>query len=285
MGRRSPPARRASATSSSPRLPWSPPSRSASAPDSPPSSTSTALAPGSVALEGKERFALVDPARSTLKLVPSEQMVPGERFRLTVRFENTSAPASASLQFVVHAAQAEPLVSVHRQPRPAESFRQELQVKDAQLRRCQEDNSRLRAESTGPGGLAGLLAADVTGDMGVDAEDILDRILRAPSSALRLQRVHAYRTKDRVGVRLALENPAGGEEWTAEWASLVLAGRRDLELKVLVVWQKAPIPGGESRKVVVEAEAPDASIRGPFVLKLWAKGGTRPVTLSGVTFP
>ena len=53
----------------------------------------------------------------------------------------------------------------------------------------------------------------------------------------------------------------------------------------LVVWQKAPIAGGEGDKLVVEAEAPDASIQGSFVLKLWAAGGTRPVTLGGVTFP
>ncbi|WP_164015787.1 DUF2381 family protein [Pyxidicoccus trucidator] len=244
-----------------------------------------ALAPGSVGLEGEGRFALVDAARSTLKLVPSEKMVPGERFRLTVRFDDTAAPASATLLLVVHAAQAEPLVNVYRQTRTAESFRQQLQAKEEEVRRCQEDNARLRAERPGPGGLAGLLALDLTGDTGVAAEDIGERITRHPSSALEWARVHSYRAATRVAVRLHLANPAGAAAWAAEGASLVLAGRQGVELKVLAVWQQAPIAGGGTDKVVVEAEAPVTEMRGPFILKLWEAGGTRPVTLGGVTFP
>ncbi len=222
-----------------------------------------ALAPESVGLEGERRFALVDPARSTLKLVPSEKMLPGERFRLTVRFDDTAAPASATLLLVVHAAQAEPLVNVYRQTRTVESFRQQLQAKDEEVRRCQEDNARLRAERSGPGGLAGLLASDLTGETGVAAEEITERITRHPASALTVLRTHAYRAATRVAVRLRLENPAGAAPWAAEGASLVPAGRQGVELKVLSVWQEAPIAGGAAGKLVVEAEAPAPQAEAP----------------------
>ena len=59
---------------------------------------------------------------------------------------------------------AEPLVHVHRQPREAASYRQELAVAKQEVRRCQEDFERLRLERNLPGGLAGLLAADLLGE-------------------------------------------------------------------------------------------------------------------------
>jgi uncharacterized protein (TIGR02268 family) len=244
-----------------------------------------ALAPDSVGLEDERRFALVDAARSALKLIPSEKMLPGERFRLTVRFDDTAAPASVVLLLVVHAAQAEPLVNVYRQTRTAESFRQQLQAKEEEVRRCQEDNARLRAERPSPGGLAGLLASDFSGDTGIAAEDITEHITKHPASALTWTRAHAYRAATRVAVRLHLDNPAGAAAWAAEGASLVLAGRQGVELKVLAVWQQAPIAGGGVGRLVVEAEAPTTEMRGPFILRLWEAGGTRPVTLGGVTFP
>jgi uncharacterized protein (TIGR02268 family) len=247
----------------------------------------TAFEPESVVLEGSERFALVDPARSTLKLVPSERLVPGERLRLTVRFPGTAAPASATLLLVVHAALAEPLVYVHRQSREADSYRQELAAAKDEVRRCHEDVARLRAERNVPGGLAGLLASGLLGDeaKGVVAADIGEHIQRLPSSALDVGLAHAYRAKGRVALRLRLDNPTGAAPWAAEGATLVRAGRQDLALKVLNVWQPAPIPGGGFAMLVVDAEAPAKEIRGPFVLKLWEAGGARTVTLSGVTFP
>jgi uncharacterized protein (TIGR02268 family) len=246
-----------------------------------------AFVTGSVALEEEERFTLVDPARSTLKLVPSERLRPGERLRLTVRFPGTASPASATLLLVVHAAMAEPLVHVHRMARAADSYRQELAVAKEEVRRCQEDIARLRAEQNIPGGLAGLLASGVLGDdaEGVLSADLSERIQWLPSSALSVTLAHAYRAPGRVALRLRLENPAGAAPWAAEGATLAQAGRTGAALKVLTVWQRALIPGGGFDMLVVDAEAPENELQGPFVLKLWEAGGTRTVTLGGVTFP
>jgi uncharacterized protein (TIGR02268 family) len=246
-----------------------------------------AFEPESVALEGKERFALVDPARSTLKLVPSEQLRPGERLRLTVRFPGTSAPAGATLLLVVHAAVAAPLVYVHRQPREADSYRQELAVAKEEARQCHEENARLRAERNVPGGLAGLLASGLLAEMatGVLAADIGERVQQFPSNALRVPFVESFRAGSRVALRLSLDNPPGAAPWVAEGATLVRAGRQGLSLKVLTLWQPAPVPSGKNGLLVVDAEALAEELPGPFVLKLWEAGGARTVTLSGVTFP
>jgi uncharacterized protein (TIGR02268 family) len=96
-----------------------------------------------------------------------------------------------------------------------------------------------------------------------------------------------YRSRARVAVELQLEltAPAGLKAWEAEGAALVGPGGR--ELPVLEVWQAEPITPGEERTrvVMVEAEALPNEAQGTFTLKLWGAGGTRSVTLDGVTFP
>jgi hypothetical protein len=50
---------------------------------------------------------------------------------------------------------------------------------------------------------------------------------------------------------------------------------------------REPVTLGEegARFVMVEAEALPGEAQGTFTLKLWDRGGTRTVTLDGVTFP
>ncbi len=245
------------------------------------------FAPGSVALEGQEHFAWVDPARSTLKLVPSERLRPGERLRLTMRFADTAAPASATLLLLVHPALAEPLVYVHRQVREADSYRRELTAAKEETRQCREENARLREARNVPKSLVELLASGLLGDKdgGVLAADISERVERLPTSALTVSRVQTYRTEGLVAVRLRLKLPKGAAPWVAEGATLSLAGRQGEALKALDVWQPAPIAGGESGTLVVEAEAPAQALPEPLVLKVWEAGGARAVTLGGVTLP
>ncbi|RKH36365.1 DUF2381 family protein [Corallococcus praedator] len=246
----------------------------------------SALDPAKVVLEGEKRFSLVDLGRSTLRLVPSEQILPGERLRLTVRFQDGSVPLGAAFVLVAHPARTERVVEVWRQPRTAESYQQEAKEARAETQQFQEENARLRAEQKGPGGIAGLLANGVIeGEEGVDAKRLLvnTEVRQHPSNALRTLRAWSYRAPVRVAVAVQLENPDAEHPWTAEGASLV--SRTGAPLKILTLWQKAPISRYPSGRVVVEAEAtPDAAL-GPFTLKLWGSGGLRTITLSGVTFP
>jgi len=245
----------------------------------------SALDPAKVVLEGEKRFSLVDLGRSTLRLVPSEQILPGERLRLTVRFQDGSVPLGAAFVLVAHPARTERVVEVWRQPRTAESYQQEAKEARAETQQCQDENARLRAEQQGPGGIAGLLANGVIeGEEGVDAKLLVNTEVRQhPGNALWAERAWSYRAPTRVAVAVELENPDAANPWTVEGASLV--SRAGAPLKVLTVWQKAPISRYPFGRVVVEAEATPGAALGPFTLKLWGPGGLRTITLSGVTFP
>lgn len=246
-----------------------------------------ALVPGSLALDGEERFTQAESGPSSLKLMPSEKLAAGERLRLTVRFQDAAAPTSAALLLVVHPVQATPLVDVHRQTRTVESFRQELGTRDEQLRQCQQENTRLRAESAGPRGLAGLHALGLLRkETPFEARENSTSAQTSPASALRLEGVaRSFRAAERVAVTMVLRNPEGALPWTAQSAKVVLEDRRGVELKVLEVWPREPIPPGLTLEVVVEAEAADASAQGPFTVRLWEANGGRMAIIQGVRLP
>ncbi|QDE91269.1 hypothetical protein BHS06_21080 [Myxococcus xanthus] len=246
----------------------------------------SALDPAKVVLEGEERFSLVDLGRSTLRLVPSEQLLPGERLLLTVRFQDGSVPLGAAFVLVAHPARGERIVEVWRQARTAESYQQEAKEARAETQQCHEENARMRAEQREPSGIAGLLANGVIQDEeGVAAKflRVNEEVRQHPGNALWAHRAWSYRAPVRVAVAVEFENPDAANPWTAEGASLV--SKPGTSLKVLTVWQKAPVSRYPFGRVVVEAEATPDAAQGPFTLKLWGSGGLRAITLSGVTFP
>ncbi|RKH50182.1 DUF2381 family protein [Corallococcus interemptor] len=233
-------------------------------------------------LEGRERFSLVDMGQATLRLIPSTRVVPGERFRLVVRFKDGAAPASASFLLRVHPAKAEPLVEVYREKRTIETYQQEVREVRAELARCQDENSRLMAEHEAPSGLTGLLATQNLDENGVAARTVTRAIVSSQDNALEAISVTTYRTKGAVAVVVQLATKAGAHPWSAKGATL--RSKTGAELKVLRVWQQQLIPLGEARSIVVEAEAPGAGVPGPYSLKLW-EDGPRTVTLGNVAFP
>jgi uncharacterized protein (TIGR02268 family) len=189
------------------------------------------------------------------------------------------------LLLVAHGALAAPLVEIHREARTVESYKQEAQAREEEARQLREEVARLRAERGGPGGLVGLFASGLMGEDGIPWADLGRSVTLSPANALRVRRGHSYRAEGRVAVRLELDNVEGAVPWTVEGAALTQEGRRGAALRVLAVWQKAPIPPGGRGDVVVEAQAKNLEGRGTFTLKLWEADGVRTVTLGGVTFP
>ncbi|GMT98459.1 hypothetical protein KH5H1_25780 [Corallococcus caeni] len=235
-----------------------------------------------IELEGRERFSLVDIGQATLRLVPSSRVAPGERFRLVVRFRDGAAPVSASFLLRVHPAKAEPLVEIFREKRTIETYQQETREVRAELERCQDENSRLVAEHEAPPGLAGLLSTGTLDEHGVAGRVVTKDIPRLAGNALEAISVTTYRAKTAVAVVVQLATKAGAHLWSPK--GVTLRSRTGAELKVLRIWQQPSTPLDESRSIVVEAEAPEAGVQGPFSLKLW-EDGPRTVTLGNVTFP
>jgi uncharacterized protein (TIGR02268 family) len=243
------------------------------------------LARDSVVLEGRERFARVEVGDTVLRLEPSEQVTPGERFRVTVRFRDEALPASVTLWLEVHPTRLESLVEVHRHKRTVESYQQEVREKDVQLRQCQGENEQLRVAQGVPEGLAGLLALGIVGERGVVAAK-LDLSAHPSLSNAFIQIVQGigYRSETRVVVELVLGVGSGQEPWTAGEAELVGPGRQ--ALRVLRTWQRGPISAGaKDQRVWIEAEATPEEARGTFTLKVWEAQGARSITVTGVRFP
>jgi len=247
----------------------------------------TELTSGSVTLEGSDRFIRVEPGPSTLKLIPSVKVAAGERLRLTVTFKDSAAPTGAAFMLVVQATQAEPLVNVYRQVRSAESYEQELEETRAKVRQLTEENTRLRVEKGGPGGLTELLASGAMDDNGVPSANITKRITRAATNTFSVSRVNAYRSKMRVAVEVLLVLPEDAPPWKPESATLTLQGKKGVELNVVTLWPPEPIAFGliGSGRVSVEAEATPDVATGTFTLKLWDASGARTVSISGLSFP
>lgn len=244
------------------------------------------LMPDSLMLEDRDDFGKVHASESTVKLVPSEKLMPGQRLTLTARFKDDSAPASAAMMLVVHAVQATPYVEVHREKRTVESCQRELREKEAALQQCRAENARRHNERSGPGGIIGLRASGVMGTKGVSSRDITKDVTEGATNALSRSGVTAYRSATRVAVEVFLIVPKDAPAWKPENATLTLQGRRGVELKVVTLWPPEPIvPGPPGATVSVEAEATPDVAEGTFALKLWDASGTRAVTIGSITFP
>jgi uncharacterized protein (TIGR02268 family) len=205
--------------------------------------------------------------------------------RLKVRFQERAAPAGAAFTLVVHATRAEPVVDVYRNARPVESYQQEAREARAEAAQCQAELEASRAESTGPGGLRGLIAAKLLDEKGIKPKDLLEESTKPPGNALNVFKVLSYRSAGRVAVELEVELPAGAQPFTV--AGAALTGKRGAELKMLPVWPPEPITAspGALRRVAVEAEVTAVEVQGPFTLKLWEAGTGRTVIVGNVTFP
>lgn len=241
------------------------------------------FAPESVELQERERFEDVSVGARSFTVMPPEDMVPGEVFRLVVRFADGEAPASAVFLLVAHPALSPRQVEVFRRPRPEASFQQEAAAATAEAQACREEVRQLRTERTAPDGLRGVLTSGLMGEQGLPKEDIINSVTEHKGNALGLSRITSARAEGRVAVDVWLTNP-GTRPWTA--AGAALRGPQGEVLKLLPLWQPEPaLPGAEDIRVVVEAQATPQQARGPYTLTLWDAEQTRTVTLGNVTFP
>jgi uncharacterized protein (TIGR02268 family) len=240
-----------------------------------------------VEVEGRERFRRVKVMDDTLMLVASEALHDGEHVRVTVYFEDKSAPTSATFVLVVHPSQAERQVEVARHERTVASLRLGEQQAKAEVQQCREEKARLQVECSGQVGLTGLIANEWLGDKDIVAK-VLEKMTQHPGDPLSVRAISSYRAvgpngQGRVAVRMELFNP-GTVAWTPSGAALV--GARHEALMELTVWPLEIIPPGKSGSITVEMNATERDARGTFTLKLWAEeAGAGGVNLDGVTFP
>ncbi|MCP3136919.1 DUF2381 family protein [Pyxidicoccus xibeiensis] len=237
-----------------------------------------------VELEGRERFTRVRVLEDSLLLVPSERVTPGERLKLTVRFQDDGAlPRGADFVLVAHASLAEQQVEVLRRPRTLASFQQEaLAARDA-LRRCEGTLEGLRAELGRPEGLAGILAARLLDESGIAARKIINEAVPRARDVPRVVRATTYRSALWVAVEVEVNNTDATRPWRVAGAAL-LGGEGSAPVR-LIPWQETPIPAGKKGRIIMQARVQDLR-QGPFTLSLWeAEAGGHTVMLRNVNFP
>jgi uncharacterized protein (TIGR02268 family) len=251
------------------------------------------LAPGSVELQGRERFEDVSTGTRSVTVLPPADLQTGERFTVVVRFADGAAPTSATFILVGHPALGTRQVDVFRLKRTVEDYQRETQEERKKAQQLGRELERMRLEK-GPGGITGLIASGLMAvgfdDPGVKAEDITRGIIKTPGNALDMVRFLSYRVTTReknvvrVAVAVELVN-LGTQPWALKEAALMGKGQESKPLKVS--WQSSPIPPDPEERgvVVVELELTAGEARGPFTLKLWDESGKRVVTLGNVTFP
>ncbi len=245
------------------------------------------LSAGAVEVQPEGRLADWTPGKEglTLHVIPKGDFLSGERVKVTVRFADGAAPASATFWLVGHAARGARRVEVFRKPRPADVLQKEKDEAQAEARQCQEDKARLLAERKEPGGLMG--AAWLEREKAVESRDIWRDLKHDPANALRTEKAWSYSQPKGVtlpggmAVRLKLLNP-GVEPWTATGAVLKDATGAEVELSA---WQESAIAPGALGFVMMGAEGEPGQLACPCTLKLWEAQGPRTVTLGNVMFP
>ena len=195
------------------------------------------LPPGTtVVVEERQRFGDVSTGDNSFTVLPLEDVQPGGRFKVTVRFADGAAPARISFELVVHPAWAPRKVEVFRHRRTVEDYQKETQEEREKAQRLGHELEQLQQEQ-GPGGLAGLFAAEVLppNATGMLAKALPETVPLHALDALLLYRVHTYRAEtprtkgEQRVMRVAMTMKArttGPQTWRVHEAALVGKGRR-----------------------------------------------------------
>lgn len=246
-----------------------------------------------VGVDARGLFRRVVVAEDSIILLPSRELMVGQRLRMPVRFMEGVTPERVEFILVLASPeQAERQVEVYRSRAP-ELCQKEAREEHEKARQCQSELARLRAEPRGLSGLTGLLALELMDGTGVLAREL--QLIHPKGQALSVYAATSYgathpRKKEewetprmrRVAVELWVTS-GDARPWTAAGAALV---SEDGTRFTLSVWQAAPIVArAQTQRVVVEAELPEAVTRGTFSVELWEEGQTRSVTFGGVSFP
>jgi uncharacterized protein (TIGR02268 family) len=249
------------------------------------------LQPGGVKVEDERLLKkAVNEDEGLVTLRPSGALPRDKPLTLTVRFADGLAPESVTFRLVVHPTRAEHEVRVYRQLPSCESHRREARQQRERAERCEAmlERERTCPEGQRPWGFTSLFEAGLLGrGKSIAVRNIQKDLLQRPGEPLEVWGAWSYRTEENGhrAVELSLTNTTP-LPWTVEGVEGAELVSTDGErLRVARVWQPKPLAPGERDQLVVEVEATEKPLQGPFLLKLREAGGARTFTVRGVTFP
>ncbi len=239
------------------------------------------LAPGSVRLEGRERFRRVEVAGNVLVLVPAAPLPPQARLRLEVRFLRGEPAAGAALTLVAHPSLAEHHVEVSlARPSPS-ACEQELHAQAARLQQCLEQRARPETAPAAPPSLLSLVSSGLIDERGVSFTRLMPGDLRTRASpGIDVKRIIVYRSSSRALLEVHLRLADGSPPWALEGAAL--RGARGQPPEVLWLKPSAPVAAGVDHTLWVELAAPALEPPEGYTLHLWDAGRERTAVVQGV---
>lgn len=234
-----------------------------------------------VDLQDETRFSEVTRGRNSVHVLPSRDMLPGERLWLTAHLGSGGAREDVTLTLVVHGERSTHQVDVYRDPRSRESLQEELLREHARRRALEDEVEQLRASARQAGSMLGLVASGVLRHKGIRVDEEIKWPVGYSENQLHITRCIRYRSARSVAAEVWLRN-LGEQPWTMVGASLKSGGvvQRD------VAWQADTIAPNTVGHIVVEVatEAEPQEPPGGATLSLWEQG-PRIIHIPEVTFP
>jgi uncharacterized protein (TIGR02268 family) len=239
--------------------------------------------PSSLELQEEVRFVEVLRGQRGISFVPPKDMLPGERLRLTVRFEAAASEQIITFILVAHRGRATRQVEVYRDRRPQEVYQQEVEEERAKNRQLRDENQQLRAQLEQARGLRNLVASSIVGHSGVQTLEVqLDTINRATGAAVVFfDSATTYRADKTVVAQLWLTNSSSAP-WKTIRASLITDNGEEVPgIQFLQVEAIAP---NTRDAVFLEINATRKQAQGEFRLMIWDET-SRVLTLPRLKFP
>jgi uncharacterized protein (TIGR02268 family) len=236
----------------------------------------------SVEVEGRARFARVDPSDQGITLALGEPLGPTER--LTLRFTyREGSPSSAVLLLTGRAGEADTVVNVSRPPQTVEACRVELSVTRERCETQGQELEALRARSLTVSPAAVALAEFVDKD-GMKTGNFKESCFDAPGEFLPI-RCRALGASTWTVFVFEVSN--GGEApWAPAWAEVTPDSGGVPRRARAVLARRATILPGEKVSVAVEVEMPVRKpqewLEAPHALRLCDAAGSRCLSLSRV---
>ncbi|QRK07382.1 DUF2381 family protein [Archangium violaceum] len=236
-----------------------------------------------VELQDEARFLEVTRGRGIISLLPPQDMVPGERLRLTAHIGDGPSQQRVTFTLLAHSGLATHQVEVYRDRRSRESFLHEVALEQAKNRELRAELRLMRARLEQSGGIGGLVARKKIDTYGIQVRPLSgkDTVVQLKSDGLTCVKAVSYRADKGIAVQVSLLN-LSSEPWMTVDASLVDAGGREME--GLKIRQDVPIPPKGDGPVFVEVDALLSEAQGELSLTLW-DDSARSITLHGLKFP
>ncbi len=228
----------------------------------------------SVEVEGRARFARVDPADEGITLALRAPLGPGERLALRFTYRE-GFPSSAVFLLTGQAGAVDEVVNVSRPPQTVEACRVEL---SATRERCEAQAKELEALKARPLGVspAAVALAGLVDKDGMRAKDFRLACIKMQGE---LRPVQCKGLGAVTWSVVVLEVSNTGEPWAPAWAEVTPAAGGEPRRARAVLSVQPTIPPGSAVSVAIEVEMPvrepEEWLEVPHSLRVCSGDGSR----------